>query len=281
MKTAYLILTHKEPLQLKRLITRLADATVDVYIHLDKKVDKRLFDEVFALPNVFYVAKRVKVNWGGFSIVKATLNGFKEIIASGIQYNYVSLISGEVYPIQSNQTITNFFAENSGKAFMEFLSVEKEWTEAIPRVRKYFLTDYKFPGSTKLEWLINTLLPERKPPLPFEFVGRSQWFSITLEQVRYILDFFKANKKFYRFFCFVWGSDEFVFQSILYNSPFRKEMVNNNLRYIDWSEGGVSPKSLTMADATQLLSSDKLFARKFNNKDSHELMNHLDEQLGY
>jgi hypothetical protein len=280
MKTAYLILTHKEPQQLKRLIDRLTDETVDVYIHLDKKVDKHIFEEVFALPNVFYVANRVKVNWGGFSIVKATLHGFKEIIDSGIKYHYVNLISGEDYPIQSQQTINNFFAEHPGKAFMEYLSVEKEWTEAIPRIRKYFLTDYKFPGSTKLEWLINTVLPERKSPLPFEFVGRSQWFSITHEQIKYILDFFKANRKFYRFFCFVWGSDEFVFQSILYNSPFRNDMVNNNLRYIDWSEGGVSPKSLTMADATQLLSSDKLIARKFNYKDSKELMDFLDEQRG-
>jgi hypothetical protein len=276
MKTAYLILTHKEPLQLKRLIARLTNETVDVYIHLDKKVDKHLFEEVFALPNVFYVAKRVKVNWGGFTIVKATLHGFNAIIESGKEYDYVQLISGEDYPIKSNQSIAYYLEQHAEKAFMEYLSVEKEWKEAIPRLQKYFLTDYKFPGSTKLEWLINKILPIRKPPVSFEFVGRSQWFSITLEQVRYIVDFLKKNRRFYRFLCFVWGSDEFVFQSILYNSPFKDNMVNNNLRLIDWSEGGVSPKSFTMKDAAELLASDKLFARKFNFQNAQDLMDLLD-----
>ena len=67
-----------------------------------------------------------------------------------------------------------------------------------------------------------------------------------------------------------WAPDEFIFQTILYNSIHRSRMVNNDLRYIDWSAGGSSPKTLTIEDIGKLSGSDKLFARKFDlNKDEH------------
>ena len=276
MKLAYLILAHKEPLQIKRLVNRLSDPLVDIYIHVDNKAPLHLFKNVIGSTNVYFVKKRENVNWGGFSIVKATLHGFKEIVESSIKYDFVTLLSGEDYPLKSNEQIAHFFNQHKGKAFMEFLSIENDWQEAIPRLKKYFLTDYAFPGSTKLETWLNKMLPVRKPPLNFEYVGRSQWFSISGEQVMYLYDFLKKQKAFYLFFCFVWGSDEFVFQSILYNSIYKQEMINDNLRYIDWSEGGASPKSLTIRDATKLLSSDKLFARKINFSNAQDLMDIID-----
>lgn len=42
-------------------------------------------------------------------------------------------------------------------------------------------------------------------------------------------------------------------------------VVNDNLRYIDWSKIGVTvPAFLTLDDADNLLNSPKLFARKFD-----------------
>jgi len=74
----------------------------------------------------------------------------------------------------------------------------------------------------------------------------------------------QKNKNVKRFFQFTWGSDEIIFQTILYNSIYREDMVNDNLRYIDWSAGQASPKTFTIEDAPTLLNSGKLFARKFN-----------------
>lgn len=279
MKLAYLILVHNQPQQLKRMIERLSTEGTDFYVHVDRKVSIDEFRATIQLPNVFFVQKREKVHWGAYSIVQATVNGFEEILQSKKEYDFVSLISGQDYPLKNNAAIVDFFKQNSGKAFMEFYSVENVWTEAIPRLRKYFLTNYPFTGSARIELLINKLLPSRKRPKKIEFVGRSQWFSIGLNHVKYVVDFLKKNKRLVRFFRFTWGSDEFVFQTILYNSPYKEDMVNDNLRYIDWTAGEASPKTFTILDKEALLKSDKMFARKFNSKLDDKILDVLDHQL--
>ena len=155
-------------------------------------------------------------------------------------------------------------------------SIEKEWKEAIPRLNKYYLTNFPFSGSFRIEKLMNKFLPDRKPPENVEFVGRSQWFSIGMDHVNYILQFLKKHPSMVHYFQFTWGSDEFVFQTILYNSPFKHTMVNNNLRYIVWPQGEASPKTFTIQDADNLLHSNKLFARKFNTQTDNKILDFLD-----
>ena len=53
---------------------------------------------------------------------------------------------------------------------------------------------------------------------------------------------------------------------------------NNNLRLINWSEGLASPKTFTIADADELLRSDKLFARKFNQNVDSKILDLLDNE---
>ncbi len=278
MKFAYLILVHNQPAQLKRLIERLSAPDVDFYVHVDKKTSIEPFINEIKLTQISFIQKREKVYWGAYSIVQATINGFEEIIKSGIEYDYITLLSGQDYPLKSNAAILEFLKINPDKAFMEFYSVEDVWKEAIPRLKKYYLTNYPFSGSTKIENLINKLLPERRSPNGLVFVGRSQWFSITLEHVKYIVKFINAHKRIKNFFQFTWGSDEFVLQTILFNSPFKEQMINNNLRLIDWSEGLASPKTFTIADADELLRSDKLFARKFNQNVDSKILDLLDNE---
>ena len=277
MSIAYLILVHNQPLQLKRLVERLSGTDVHFYIHVDKKTDITDFYKSLNVSNVCFIKKRVKVYWGAYSIIQATVNGFNEIIESGINYDIVNLLSGQDYPLVSNEYIADFFSKNKGTAFMEYYSIEQEWKEAIPRLYNYYLTNYPFSGSYKIEKLMNKILPERTPPKNIEFVGRSQWFSIGMDHIHYIVQFLKKHPALVRFFQFTWGSDEFVFQTILYNSPFKHTMVNNNLRHIVWPKGLASPKTFTIEDADELLHSDKLFARKFNAQTDNEILDFLDK----
>jgi hypothetical protein len=219
------------------------------------------------------------VHWGAYSIVQATVNSFEQIIVSGINYHHITLLSGQDYPLKNNTAIVDFFKANPDTAFMEFYTVNDVWQEAIPRLNKYYLTNYPFIGNHAVEIIINKLFTNRQPPANLVFVGRSQWFSITLQQASYIVDVLKNNNSLRRFFKFTWGCDEFAFQTILYNSPFKTQMVNDNLRYIDWSAGGASPKSLTIADAATIFASTKLFARKFNEATDGEILNLIDTSI--
>ena len=276
MKLAHLILAHARPEQLDRLIRALQHPDADFYIHIDHKIDIGPFLKLQQHKNVYLVRKRQKVCWGAYSMVQATLNGFEQIMASDIPYSYVNLLSGQDYPLKSPDSIHHFLQKQAGTQFIEYLSVENEWQEAIPRIQKYHLTNYSIPGKYRLERLLNTLLPDRKPPEKLTLVGRSQWFTITQEAVKYILLYLRMHPNVRRFFEFTWGADELMFHTLLYNSPFQSRMQNNNLRYIDWSEGKVSPKILTVADEPALRTSGKLFARKFNVTTHPEIMDLLD-----
>ncbi|QJD94569.1 beta-1,6-N-acetylglucosaminyltransferase [Mucilaginibacter robiniae] len=280
MRIAHLILAHNNPKQLERLIKRLLFQDDVVYIHVDKKSDFESFAYLSQYNHVQFINKRVRVDWGCFNIVEATVNSFTEIMASGQHYDFVNLLSGCDYPLQTPQQIHNYLTQNPGKAFMSYLSIENEWQEALPRFTQYHFTNFHFPGNTRLGMLINSILkPKRKLPNQMVPVGRSQWFTVPAECIEYILQYWRKNPGFVRFMKLTWGADEFVFQTILYNSKYQSWMVNNNLRHMDWSLGGASPKTFTIADKSQLLASNKLYARKFDTNKDIEVLDCIDRKL--
>jgi hypothetical protein len=276
MKIAHLILIHENPSQLKRLIQRLTHPDADFYIHVDLKTDIKPFLSLQS-EDVKFIVNRVRVHWGAYSIVQATVNSLAEILKSNYTYDYINLLSGQDYPLKSTEVIHDFFKNNPNKTFMHSLSVENEWQEAVPRLTKYHLSNYTFSGKYTLEKWLNFLLPSRKMPNNLIAVGRSQWFSISSQHAEYIVTYLQENKNVRRFFELTWGSDEFVFQTILFNSIYQKDMVNDNLRYIDWSERKASPKTFTMNDLPNLLGSGQLFARKFNENIDNAIINELDK----
>ena len=279
VKIAHLILTHANPAQLERLLGKLDHEDAHVYIHLDLKTAIQPFLHLANDKKVFFINNRVKVAWGGFTIVEATLNGFAEILASGRSYDYINLLSGQDYPIKSAHLIHDFFAKNTGKIFMHTLSVDDEWHEAKTRITEYHFVNHQFPGRYRLQQLVNAIMPKRKLPDGIKAMGRSQWFTASWESIAYVLDYIKTNGWVKRFFRYSWAADELIFQTILYNSPFKADIVNDNLRYIDWSEKKASPKLLTMDDAPALLASEKLFARKFNMDVDKKILDYLDEKI--
>jgi Core-2/I-Branching enzyme len=276
MKIAHLILCHSNPYQVERMIKAMQHRNASFYIHVDKKSNIAPFLYLEQWRNVHFVKSRVKVSWGAYSVVQATLNGMEEILSSGLQYDYINLLSGQDYPLKSAEEIHDFLAGNRGKIFMETLSVAHEWTEAQCRIEKYHLTDYNFKGKHLAEKAINGVMPKRKMPLGMTPVGRSQWFTMPVDCARYVLNFLAAHKQVARFFKHTWAPDEMIFQTIVYNSHFRSRMVNDNLRHIDWSEGNASPKTFTLSDFGALVDSEKLFSRKFNMVKDIAVLDYID-----
>ena len=277
MKIAHLILAHAQPEQLSRLVDKLTHDEANIYIHIDLKTDIAPFQLLTQKKNVFFIKKRVKVYWAGYSIVQATINGFEEILASGVAYGHINLLSGQDYPIKPIAHVHNYLKSNPGKIFMHFLNVEKEWQEAIPRITNYYFISYNLPAGTyRAEQLINKLLPKRKLPNGMVAMGRSQWFTLTPESAAYIVKYLRENPSVSRFFRLSWAPDELIFQTILYNSEFRDKMVNDNLLFVDWSRGAASPEVLNMDYADTLKRSDKLFARKFSPEADTRILDYLD-----
>ena len=128
MKVAYIVLAHKYPEQIIRLIDRLSTENTSFFIHIDKRVDDKIFQQIVSgisyIQNVFFL-KRHRCYWGDFSIVDATIEGFKEIFDKNISFDWLILLSGQDYPIKSNSQIEEFLRKNEEKSFVDYFPLPR------------------------------------------------------------------------------------------------------------------------------------------------------------
>ena len=74
MRIAYLILCHKDPQHIARLVNKITDDNADAFIHIDVEVDDTQFKQLLDRNEyVYFVKDRIKPYWGGFSAVEATM----------------------------------------------------------------------------------------------------------------------------------------------------------------------------------------------------------------
>ena len=281
MKIACLILAHKNPVQLNELIEVLDCNEIDFYIHLDKKVKKKNFVSSEEKNNVFFVENRVSTKWATFSLVQATINSLREIVDKQ-KYDYINFISGQDFPIKSKTEIVQFLKDKNGTEFITTIPYSisnKWWIENERRVFKYNFQNWKIPFKYRIQELVNSITSKRKCPNGYIIAGNAQWFCITTNCAKYILKTIDSNKKFIRFFKYVWGADEFFFSTIVYNSPF-KQKTKENLTYVDWglNQDG-HPKILKIDDFEKIMKSNKLFARKFDNNIDVTIINKIKEKI--
>lgn len=276
MKVACLIITHTSALQVQRFVKKLDNGHFDFYIHVDNKVDVDPYKVLLNMPNVFFAKKRVDVRWAGYSGVKAIFNILEQIEDSGIQYDFLSLHTGQDYPIKSADYIIDFLKQNIGKQFIHYMSFD-EWTGAQGRIDKHHLEDLNIFGKFYIQKLLHLVVPKRKPPKNIKVYGYSAYWTLSMDCALYVAKSVKENPSLERYFKYTFGSDEFVYQTIIMNSHYKDTVVNNNYRYIDWSEGGMNPKFLKTEDFGKLKESDCLFARKFNMEIDKTVLDLIDD----
>lgn len=280
MRFALLIITYSSPKQTKRLVESLNNGEFDFYIHVDKKMDIKTHHDLFDIPNVYFVENRIDIKWAGFTTVEAALSGIRFIAATGIKYDFINLITGQDYPIKSASYISNFLKQNIGKEFIYYKHFEKEWEEAKSRVEKYHFTELPFRGKHRLAFLVNALTPKRKFPVNLELVGKETFWTLSLECATYVVNYIDSNKRLKRFLRYTWGSDEFIFQTIIMGSPFKEKVENKNYRLINWPEIGARPNTFVTKDFEKIMKSDALFGRKFDINVDEKIFDLLDSANG-
>lgn len=280
LRIAFLIMAHKDPEQIGMLIDRLRHSDFDFYIHLDKKINFSNFAYLEQPEKVFFTKTRIQVNWAAFSFTTAIYKCMEEILNGTVHYDFIQVMSAQDYPIKPTNGIHRYFSTQRENNFISFENNDSDWWQhAKGRINKYHLTNYKFPGRYKVQFLMNLLLPARKFPLPFTLYGgpRASWFTLNHDCAVYLVKFLNDNPKLTRFCKFTWGSDEFLFQTIIMNSNYATTVLNDQINYIDWSGGGSNPKIITDQDFDKLMKSDKLFARKFDIYTDTKILKMLDK----
>ena len=282
MRTAFIILAHKQPAQLHRLLTRLQHPNIDCFVHIDAKCKIEEYAEALSLPQVYTVTSRVNVTWAGLGIVQATLNGMEATRRSGKSYTYITMLSGQDYVIKTTEQIYHTLTQPNNKQYIGLIT-EEELKPMMSKVNNYHLVEYNFPGKYKFANLLTKILPARKPPCGLKIYSGSAWWTLTQDCVNYLLDYIRENPALVRYFKLTWGSDEFIFQTILMGSPYKEALTGYDLHYIDWGSdrtlGQNHPKTLGLEDVDAMLKSDRLVARKFEMDKNPALLDKIDEEL--
>lgn len=273
-KNCILILAHKNHNQIMRLINHLK-TDFDLYVHIDKrnKLNIKSFDNV----NVY---KEFKTYHGGVSLVIATLFLIEEAYKNN--YDRYIFISGQDVPLKTNKEIINFFDTNKNKEYISYESINN--SEAMYKEMSFRLNSYNFGKLYRLifhrnirELLSNFPLIKRTTPKNIYY--GSQWWNLTNNAIKYILDYTKQNPNFLKRFNYTWGSDEFYFQSILLNSEFKDNCINDCLRYLIWGVG--TPINFTIKDYDDIKNNinNNIFSRKFDENIDNDIIDKLYKDL--
>ncbi len=96
------------------------------------------------------------------------------------------------------------------------------------------------------------------------YYGGGNWMDLNNTAVEYILKYVDSHPDYLRRFKYTHCADEIFFQTVLLNSPLAHTCENKILRYFNWSKGPEYPRTLRKDDLEDILRSDAMFARKFD-----------------
>ncbi|MDQ0155377.1 beta-1,6-N-acetylglucosaminyltransferase [Robertmurraya andreesenii] len=286
-RTAFILQVHNHPEQVNKFILQLLGSKqADVYVHIDRKSYSDMKDKIVLNSNVKVLEESVDIEWGDISQVEATLLLLKEVVLSGKNYDFVCLRSGQ--DLLVNDGFKEFLMTSRNNIYMGYRElshselglVKIQWPKIMRKryanyhpiriLRRVLLTLYS-KG-------IN-IIPNRNPfPDEYSIYKGSQWFTMPLEVVKYILNFLQENTWYYSFFENTLVPDESFFQTIVMNSHYKTDMVNNNLFYLKWGEAlneRNSPQYLRKDDITAIENSNMFFARKFDCKIDNEIVDYF------
>lgn len=288
-KHAYLILAHKNPSQLRLLLSLLDDGRNDIYVHIDKKApfsEKEL--KGCCLKSTVEFVPRRKITWGGVSIVRAEM----DLLAAATRtpHSYYHLLSGLDLPVKPQNVIHDFFDANSGKEFLDLWEMQEHTKNRVkyytlfPEGSHFFLTNWLNHAG---KFILRSLGIEMNRGVDFR--QGSQWFSITHDFAKYVVDSADWIDKVFRHSCIC---DEIFLPTVLERSPYRDNLykceassghrnTGANMRHIDWSRGPSirHPWTYTIEDFDILSSSSCLWARKFDESVDARIIEKVAEKL--
>ena len=268
MKYAICMLVHKKPALLEQISKRLADDNVEIFIHLDKKCD---ISEYNHIPDVTFINKRIRVYWGGRSMVKAMFNLIEHVVLN-TDSEYLMFISGEDYPVVLPQEYDKYI--NVGNNYFEYEKLPKnDWyLFGLNRIKYYYL--FQSPKSLKNKIYIKLQslcgIKRNLDKLPFDIYGGSQWININRITAEYIMYNWKS---YYSFFKFCLIPDEMIFQTIVLNSDFKNTVINTNYRYLLYDNNSSNAAYINYDNIKEIIRIKPLFCRKIKDNETIKQLN--------
>ena len=302
MQKNYLILAHKNPLQLGRMIERLDDGASKFFIHLDAKTPIEPFAACLEGAHIRFIEPRERCVWGDFSIVRATIHLME---AASKEQGVFILMSGQDYPIESQGYINAFLESNKDFDFIEIEPLEEKWKPKMvkDKLEHYHILHSEERGHSncyapfahcsvfqKVRTLTHLLkgrlsrknfrllcsLPKRVAPFERQYAG-SQFWAFSERTFYTILNYIREHKAALEgYYKYTSSPDEIYFHSVLMNLVAKDSTIKlkEQITYVNYFR----KNNVFVSEDFDKLTSEKgkLFARKFDTDIDIEILNKLD-----
>lgn len=280
---AYAVLAHRDPEMVRRLAAELAGRPV--IVHVDAKTDLEPFA---AIPGIRLVQDRVSVNWGGFSVVEATLRLYRDCLEElGDEPDAaVVLISGSDFPVRPVAEFEEYVATAPWSEHVRAVPLSACDRFQRNRIRRRWFFDELPPRLEGLQGRRNALIRRglalALPRRPLRSYGSlvpavsSQWTLLSRACLEELLPT-ALDPAYQRLFRHTFAPDELFFATLVHSSSWaartefggleapgdRLTTEFPNFHYIDpsvavWLDAG---------DAAKVVRSGAFFARKLRSAD--------------
>ena len=272
---AYFLLVHRYPAQFKRLFKAIYLPGNQYVVHVDKGSGKGLAKEISTFLQPYQGAELLESRdalWGGYSLVEAELRGMTRLLEMGSRWSHYINLSGQDFPLKSQNYIRQFFDANPGKQFIRALDQAKQRPDTMNRISHMFVEER---GRMTATGVARPYLLGDTP-----FIG-TQWKAVTRSFCEYVCHDPRAER-FKAFYRNSFIADEAFFQTVMMNSIDHGIVMNDDLRMIDWVPDGdikLRPRNYDERDFEQLRRSTDLFARKFDAEYETGILSLLERHL--
>lgn len=272
MSTAYVVLSHRDPDQVLRLVRTLRTAGPVVLHHDDRHV--RL--DAAALRGVERVLPPTPVAWGWASQLEALLRSVRHALAR-VDFDWLVVLSGQDYPIRPLADIDASLRAGAYDGYVEGVPVASPaWsrTAGDEFARRYF---YRYrvvrpPGPAlrravaaarplvtlrDMPWGTVLGVRGRGPGLPVR--RGSDWLTLSRSAAEILAD---AAPNLIRHYRRTVSPTESLPHTVLYADPTLR-LSGDTRRFSRWEPGALHPAVLGMDDLDAVLASGADFARKF------------------
>jgi len=293
-RIAYLLLCHEHAKGPAEIISRLRHSTSKFFIHVDaKSTHFRSYLELFgSADDVVLLNERVRVYWGGWSIVEATLRLMRAAHDDTFHADRLVLLSGACAPILPIPALQNLLS-----ADRDYISAAAVPNSAAHKNLDRFNT-WHLEGADRQKGLKALLLKvankvaRRLPVRPFKKAigGRtpyagSQWWALRRGTIESIIRLSEKDFHLIHHFQRSWIPDESFVQTLVFNIPDIR--TSPSLTFADWSNPKVRPANITTLHLRSIASANFqtsteygcgpiAFVRKFNWHDKG-LISELDQ----
>jgi hypothetical protein len=294
VRIAYVVLSHRNPDQLLRLVAALTEGpAAEVLVRHDPRFSS-LDDNALERLGARGLHDGVEFRWGGWSQLRMLLACLDQ--ARRLDPDWTLVLSGQDYPLRSMAAIEDELA-SSGYDAMLGHAWELE-TERMPEppaddfFLRYAYRHYDVPdGLPRLPGTLRSIAYRRELPsqvglrrmrLPFDddfrcFVS-ADWLTLNRRALDAVLAAADERGRLMRFYRRVAIPSESFFATVLLNDRSLR-VARDNRRFVSFAAPLTPhPETLTTADLDRVLASNCHFARKFDADVDAEVLDALDER---